>query len=124
MAKLSHNLPNRQYIPTLLGSIQARPAVCCPFAWGLYTCAGISWSFNALATALALIAKPISGIWVPAGAAISLIPQQQRANDMSLVTGTARTGEAAAVAEAPFSTGEGLLSARLRLHILCRRAYL
>jgi len=78
----------------------------------------------ALATALALIAKPISGIWVPAGAAISLILNSKEANDMSLVTGTARTGEAAAVAEAPFSTGEGLLWHACDLHILCRRAYL
>ena len=44
---------------------------------------------------------------------------------MSLVTGTARTGEAAAVAEAPLFDGKPLIIGIARdLHLLCRRAYL
>ena len=44
---------------------------------------------------------------------------------MSLVTGTARTGEAAAVAEAPLFNGMPLIIGVARdLHLLYRRAYL
>ncbi len=51
-------------MPTPLVSIHARPAVCCPFAWGALH---MRWDklvfLMALATALALIGKPISGTW-------------------------------------------------------------
>ena len=50
---------------------------------------------------------------------------KKEASDMSLVTGTARTGEAAAVAEAPLFNGMPLILGTHRdQHLLCLRSYL
>src|ERR1019366_6353678 len=86
---------------------ESRPPVCCPAAWGVLNKRWDKLVFIwAPATVLTPIANPVGGkgCFQPESWP-DLILNSKEANDMSLVTGTARTGEAAAVAEAPLLDG-------------------